>query len=260
MKLSCALLACDANEKYLSFWPLVKRAWNNIIGIPAVMVFIGDEKPAHLADDPWVQLFKPVACWPTATQAQMIRLLYPSLIQCDGAIVIGDMDCIPLNRDFFHSHFAAASENQFVSTKAPMESCAEVAIMYVGATSDTWRDMFNIRSLDEVRQRMEVWAKSYSSDGQHGGLGWTSDQLQLYRKVAEWNKRCPERLAISSWAWDYPRLDRGMPYEWLSMTPFLESRLRYSHYIDFHCPPLEQFRQQIEEVLRVAEEISRQVK
>ena len=46
MKLSCALVACNENPHYLAFWPVVKRAWWEIVGIPCIMVYIGDELPS----------------------------------------------------------------------------------------------------------------------------------------------------------------------------------------------------------------------
>jgi len=120
MKLTHSLLACNENTKYLHFWPFVKRAWKQIVGIDVTMVYIGESLPEELEDDNCIILFKPVPRMPTATQAQMIRLLYPALIKTDGAVVIGDMDCMPLNADFFHRGFSDATPDQFVSLKAPI--------------------------------------------------------------------------------------------------------------------------------------------
>ena len=105
MKLKHCLVACNENTKYLRYWPYVKRAWKQIVGIDVTMVYIGESLPKHLEDDICISLFKPVPHMPTATQAQMIRLLYPALIKTDGAVVISDMDCIPLNADFFTEGF-----------------------------------------------------------------------------------------------------------------------------------------------------------
>jgi len=252
MKLKHCLLACNENTKYLHYWPFVKRAWKQIVGIDVTMIYIGESLHEELENDPCVTLFKPVSNIPTATQAQMIRLLYPALIKTDGAVVISDMDCIPLNADFFHRGFSDATANQFVSLKAPMEDSKQVVMCYVGAMPAVWGDMFRIKDLDDVRAKMEMWSGLYTADENHGGVGWCSDQLELYSRVKDWEESCPERLNISKWAWDFPRLDRGMPHEWIEMNPHLESRIRYRHYVDFHMPPIEEFREQIIDVLRVA--------
>jgi hypothetical protein len=43
------------------------------------MVYVGSDLPEELKNDPAVLHWKPSPCWPTATQAQVIRLLYPGL-------------------------------------------------------------------------------------------------------------------------------------------------------------------------------------
>jgi hypothetical protein len=253
MKLEHCILACNENTKYLYYWHLVKRAWNNLIGIPVTMVYIGESLPIHLLEEPNVKLFKPVDNMPTATQAQMIRLLYPAIVDCSGAVVLGDMDCMPLNKDFFHRGFLKATDDQFVSLKAPLELNKEIVMCYVGASPTTWSALMNVKTIEDIRERMNEWAEMYPANGKHGGLGWTSDQLELYKRVKMWEVTCPEKLSISSWAWDYPRLDRGMPNEWLETNQYLESRLAYRHYIDFHMPSVEDYFQQIQHVLYISE-------
>ena len=80
MRLDHCLLACNENTAYLYYWHYVKRAWNNIVGIPVTMVYIGNTLPTYLVGDSQVKLFKPVQGMSSATQSQMIRLLYPALI------------------------------------------------------------------------------------------------------------------------------------------------------------------------------------
>lgn len=251
MRLDHCLLACNENTAYLYYWHYVKRAWNNVIGIPVTMVYIGDTLPTYLVGDSDVKLFKPVKNMNTVTQAQMIRLLYPAIMDCSGAVVISDMDCMPLNKDFFHKSFSYADDNQFVSCKAPLDK--EIVMAYVGGTPETWGDLMGVKTMDDIRKRMEEWGEEYPSNGKHGGLGWTSDQLELYKRVKEWEVSHPTRLNISKWAWDFPRLDRGMPHEWIEMNPFLQSRIAHKHYVDFHMPPILDYVKEIEDVLKVAE-------
>jgi hypothetical protein len=217
------------------------------------MIYIGDTLPSHLIGDSDVKLFQPIDDMPTATQAQMIRLLYPAIMDCSGAVVISDMDLMPLNKDFFHKGFSYANKDQFVSLKAPMEDCKQVCMAYVGATPSTWSDFMKIKSIHDVRKRLEEWSEVYIANGLHGGRGWCSDQLELYKRVKSWEEICPNRLDISKWEWDYPRLDKMMPYEWIEINSYLETRILHFHYIDFHMPPIDKCSSQIEYILSVAE-------
>ena len=134
-----------------------------------------------------------------------------------------------------------------------MEDDKQVCMAYVGASPSSWSDFMKIKSIHDVRKRLEEWSEVYIANGLHGGLGWSSDQLELYKRVKSWEEICPNRLNISKWEWDYPRLDRGMPYEWIEPTPQLESRIFHFHYIDFHMPCVIECSSQIEYVLSVAE-------
>ena len=80
LRVDTVLVACNENPLYLDFWPLVKLAWSQIVGIRAVLIYVGAELPPHLQEDSDVIFFKAIPSWPTATQAQCIRLLYPALL------------------------------------------------------------------------------------------------------------------------------------------------------------------------------------
>ena len=43
-----ALVACDLNKNYLSFFPIVHLLWNKVIHIPVKLVLIGDHIPDYL--------------------------------------------------------------------------------------------------------------------------------------------------------------------------------------------------------------------
>lgn len=241
-------MACNENAKYLDFWPVVKAAWREIVKVPVILVYVGETVPDHLKDDPAIYHFKPVGNWPTATQAQVIRLLFPALMEADGAVLIGDMDCMPLNAKFFHKEIGKARDDQFVSLRAIMEEHKEVCMMYVAANRKVWSQLFGVRTLEDIQRLLIEWSQQLPADGKHSGQGWTSDQRILYRAV---KALPPEKLYVVDWEWDFPRLDRSMPHEWIEMTPYLQSRLFYNHYIDFHLPPWAAFRKQIEAVYEI---------
>lgn len=237
MKLSCALVACNENPKYLDFWPLVRKAWWDIVGIPCVMVYVGEELPEHLRSDPAVRHFKPIQGWPTATQAQVIRLLQPSLLKGDGAILLSDMDMIPMQRAFFEKGVAPFEPNQFVSLRGVDEVERQIQICQVAAAPKTWSEMFDIQTEDQIRQRLQEFSNRSPADGEHGGIGWCSDQQILQEKVKEWQITQPNRIGLLPWTAEIPRLDRGNPMEWIQWNPDFEMKLAHGAYVDFHMPP-----------------------
>jgi hypothetical protein len=237
MKLSAALVACNENPKYLEFWPIVKYAWWHIVGIPAVMVYVGDVVPEDLKNDPAVIHFPPVPGWPTATQAQVIRLFAPGLLQTDGAVVISDMDIVPLQREFFVDGFGQFKDNQFVSLHGINDAEQQVYMCYVGALPSVWRSLFLTNGFNDVRLHMTRLAEHIKSDGLHAGQGWLTDQLLLYKYVKERMVKDASSVGVLPLPTEFSRrLDRARPEEWVSLTDELKQKLVSSQYVDFHMP------------------------
>jgi hypothetical protein len=216
------------------------------------MVYVADSIPEYLEKDPAVVHFKPIPGWPTATQAQVIRLLYPALLPTDGAVMLSDMDMIPLQSNWFTDGFEPFQSNQFVSLRGIDEAAKQIYMCYVGARPAVWKEMFEIYTVDDVRKRMEEWSKQLPADGSHGGLGWCSDQIILYSHVKTWQMNHPERVGLQPWTAEIPRLDRGNPSEWFQWNYVLEAKIKGEAYVDFHMPPIQDFYTQILEVLNCA--------
>lgn len=235
MKLSAALVACNENPKYLQFWPLVKRAWYEVVGIPCILVYVADTLHSSLQGDPAVIHFKPspTCTWPTATQAQVIRLLWPALLNADGAILLSDMDMIPMSRSFFIDGFEGAAPGQFTSLRGIDEGEKQIYMCYVGAEPATYGQIFNIKSLNDVYERLTQWSSVTQSDGLKGGKGWCSDQIILYLYI----KHLPESaLHLLPNTREFPRLDRSNPQVWLHLCNQLQTDIIAEKIVDFHLP------------------------
>jgi hypothetical protein len=263
LRLDTVLLACNENPKYLGFWPAARRAWNEVVGVRCILIYIGDTLPAQLQGDPDVVLFEPIAEWPTATQAQCVRLLYPALLGCisaraNSAVAIGDIDLAPLRRDYYVDGFARHRADQFVSLRGIDEGCTQVYMCDVAAAPATWGEMFGVRTLADVRARLREWAAANPADGVHGmdgGVGWCTDQLVFYKRVKQWVSECPERAALEPWfPPNYRRLCRSRPQFW--ETPegraALPGRLAAGDFIDFHMPPWSTHADAIGEIIEMA--------
>lgn len=239
MKLSCALVACNENTSYLSFWPLVKRAWWDIVGIPVIMVYVGDELPDMLKGDPAVIHFVPIRGWSTATQAQCIRLLYPSLFHCKGAVILSDMDMIPLNKEYFHSTIKDVNDDVFVSYRDKLKD--QILMCYVAAVPDTWRSLFQVKSLEDIYAKFHEWSEVYPSDGKHGGLGWCTDQILLYNHVEKFRTHSPSRILYvpDPSLYECPRRDRidRLNFHYYIQNHFYKDFISSKCCIDSHMPP-----------------------
>ena len=124
MRLTHVLLSCDANPAYLGFWPLVRRAWQEIVGIQPILVLIADQSEvpdSALTGD--VVRFEPLPEVHRTFQAQCIRLLYPALMEADGAVLISDVDLLPVRSDYFHAPIRGLDERSFVVYKMFPISC-----------------------------------------------------------------------------------------------------------------------------------------
>lgn len=256
MKLGAVLLAVNDNPHYLQFWPAVRDCWLKIVKVPVFLAYVGETLPDSLKGDPYVTHFKWPTFkteWPSATVAQCIRLLLPALLPVDGAVLIGDIDCAPLNPEFFHAEVAKARDDQFVSLRGILEADKQVCMMYVAAHPKTWSEMFDIRHINDVYLALQGFARNYPADGKHGGKGWCSDQIELYRMVKAWQATKPNRIRINDWSWDIPRLCRSMPAEWVNgLSEPLKARIFHGHYIDFHMPPLAGNEKTVLEILNFA--------
>ena len=251
MKISCVLVACNETTRYLDFWPIVKEAWWRIAGLPCIMIYVGHTLPESLQNDPAVRFFKAIDSWPTATQAQCIRLLYPAILRTTDAVIISDMDIIPLQDECFLDGFEQFNSNQFVSLRGIDEEAKQIYMCYVGATPKTWGELFNIKTEEDIRATFTKWSTQYPSDGNHGGKGWCTDQLELYKRVKEWQSTTPERVGLVQWTKEIPRLDRGRPHEWIQFSQDLETRLTNKHYVDFHMPPYAMFSNIITSIVNI---------
>ena len=246
MKLSGVLVACNENTHYLDFWPVVKEAWWRVAGLPCVMVYVGESLPAHLVNDRAVVFFKAIPGWPTATQAQVIRLLYPALMKSDGAIMLSDMDMIPLQKDLFVGGFEQFSPSKFVSLRGIDEGEKQIYMCYVGATPAVWSTLFRIKTIEDVRKRLTEYSEQYQSNGRHGGVGWCSDQIELYNvvKAAE-----PNTIGLVPWTPQIPRIDRIEEVDYNMQKANIDAALKRGVVVDYHMPPFKKNRDIIQLIL-----------
>lgn len=180
-------MSSDLNPRYLDAWEIAQRMWTAVGDAEPhlILVAAAAEVPPALAADPRVHVFEAVPGLHTAFQAQCIRLLYPALLETEGAVLTSDVDMVPLSRDYFHAPVAQIDEGHFLAYRDVLLSNKEIPICYNAALPAVWAKVFDVHSPDDVRARLSEWGEGLVYEGTHGGEGWFSDQLILYRTLIE---------------------------------------------------------------------------
>lgn len=242
LKVSIALLACDSNTDYLDFYPTVKKAWERICVRP-ILILVANSVPESLKNDPDVVLFLPVPEIHPAFQAQVIRLLYASLVNSvcpsmdsDAGIILSDMDMVPLSYSYFHRGISDYRTDNFVvyrTIPGVLPSVVqEYPICYCLATAKVWGSIFNIRSVPEIVEKIREWYNPDYAISSAYSQGWSVDQRELYRHLTAWNKQTGKLVILQDEKRGYRRLDRGN-YEEIEK---VQKTQDIRSYTDFHLP------------------------
>lgn len=239
LRIGTALVASDLASAYLDFWPLARRAWSELVGIDSILVLVAerDDVPAELASDSSVVVYEPSRHLHTAFQAQCIRLLYPALVESDGAVVTSDVDMVPLSAGYFHGPARRVRATDFVAYRDVLLPIGQIPICYNAALPATWAELFGVRSLDDVRARLEAWGEGLEYDGTRGGRGWDTDQEILHRTLTRWGAGTHRAWILDDRATRFCRLERAELRKTGALGEAQERRVRRGWYSDYHALP-----------------------
>ena len=236
-RLGRVLVACNMNRDYLDFWPSTRRAWKEIVGLESTLVLVAtsDELPADLRDDPDVVRFEPLPGVHATFQAQCVRLLYPALVETDGAVIISDIDLYPLRGGYFHDPVLRLDDRFFVVYRDERLDRGEIDMMFNAALPRTWGEVFDVATLDDVRSELARWADGLEYHGGRGWPGWYTDQQTLYRKVMSWPQRADRVWMMDDQYTRYRRLNRDKLVHENGLEPWRVEGIRRREYSDFNC-------------------------
>lgn len=218
LKLDRVILGCDANPKYLAFWPIVAKAWREIVGIKPTLVLIADESVT--VDETLGEVYRipPVPGIPTWFQAQNIRLLFPIKFP-DEVCILSDMDMLPLARKFFVEQIDQYPDDNFIVYRdgAYAKTTKKFPICYLAAKGRVFGEILGLNSEREIPTRLQDWF-SYE-------LGWETDELVFYHYLTNWagyqqqvvklglGKRQDGELDRSKWHYQAADVKAGKYYQ-----------------------------------------------
>jgi hypothetical protein len=255
LRLTHVLLACDLNPRYLDYWDLACRAWQRVAGLEPVLVLIAeaDDVPHNLRDDERVRQFRPVPGLHTAFQAQCVRLLYPALLDVPGAVLVSDIDLMPMSSRYFHGPLETLDGSFFVSYRDVLLHRGELAICYNAAAPATWRDVFRVGDEAGVASTLRDWHDGVGYDGVRGGSGWFTDQLLLHDLLLSWGARTGRLWLLDDQVTGHRRLERLDLARHEGLSPTIRRDILRQTYTDFHSPvPYSRFRELEDEVIDLA--------
>jgi len=250
MKIDLCLIATDLNESYLGTYEFVKRAWNDIIGIPTMLIVVANSIPDELIkfkDD--IILFKPIEGINSAFIAQCIRILYPCLLP-NKNIIISDADIIPLNKNYFVNFIKDFDDKCFISYTKRYHENKQQAICYNCANSNTWQEIFKIYTLDDINSRLFEWY-NFKYNGLKNCDGWYCDQEKLFEYLNKWNNI--RHIFLDDKFLNFNRLDKKDKVFIVSNVQLIIDNVFKNIYTDYHfIRPYQKYTKLINSIINTA--------
>ena len=235
MILECVLTAVNENKLYLDFVPIFIKTWNKLYpNVDVKIILIAKKIPEYLlCYKSNIILFEPIKNVLTSFTSQFIRLLYPCILNYENGILITDMDMLPMNRSYYNENIKSYDNNKFIYYRGNI--CFEdkqIAMCYNIATPKIWKNIFEITSLEDIRNKINYIYHNNNIKEGSGNTGWCIDQLTLYNKVLNWNKKTNNFVCLNENRTGFKRLDRT---RFNINDKSIINNITAGNYSDYHC-------------------------
>ena len=226
---------------YLDFFPIVNRSWKDLCGIRCLMILVANELPAKLEafkDD--IILFPPIPGVSDILISQMVRLLYTCLFtETSNAIIVSDMDLIPMNKSFYIDSATNVPEDHFLVYRDACFEENQIAICFNAATREVWKQVWRnfgvkIESLEDIQNYLKTVAGQTVYDGRPGQPGWTTDQLLLYQMIFKFKDDTSRVTILNDKITKHMRLDRIYTHQLVANKEFVLQQVNQGFYSDYH--------------------------
>ena len=139
-----------------------------------------------------------------------------------------------MNRTYYTKNIEAFNDDTFVYLRNVCLEGREIAMCYNVATNKTWREIFNIHSLDDISLRLKTVYTNLNGGYACHGQGWGTDQIHLYKAVMEWHDKTNNFICLSDYNTGFSRLDRCDSFS-VNISDHLQRLIQAGAYSDYHC-------------------------
>ena len=233
MILDCVLTAVNNNPLYIDNVPFFIKCWSKLYpNVDIKIILIATSIPIELTSyNKHIILFEPLKNISTAFISQYIRLLYPAILNYKNGVMITDIDIVPMNRTYYTSNIKNIDNDKFIYLRHVLLNTGQLAMCYNVALPKTWSDIFNIKSLQNIKQTLINKYKSVNYQGR-GKSGWNTDQTDLYKLVMKWNNSSHNFIHITDKNTGFCRLCRS---KFKTLDQQIKMNISNNKYTDYHC-------------------------
>jgi len=216
-----AIVATDNNDLYYEFWPLVAKAWRNI-GIEPTAAAIGGVNLNYSFGT--VIKMPLIEGIPSSFIAQVIRFIIPCFFS-EEVSVTGDMDMIPLKKDYFQKNIAGYSNDAIIifSSDAYRHEL-RYPMCYIAAKGKYFQEIIGLENL-----RLET-ITNFIRDLFALNKNWDTDELFFAEQLSN-SVLLKRTIFLTRGGWKpfaKNRIDRvRWQYTFMGLTT--------NSYIDAHC-------------------------
>jgi hypothetical protein len=138
---------------------------------------------------------------------------------------------LPMNKTYYIDNIESYDNNKFIYYRGNV--CfneKQIAMCYNVATPSVWREIFKINTINDIKERLTyIFKKNRILEG-HGNIGWSIDQVHLYKHVMFWNKKTNNFICLDENKTKFKRLDRHN-----FILDNVKQNIKDGVYCDYHC-------------------------
>jgi hypothetical protein len=177
-------------------------------------------------------LFEPIENVLTSFTSQVIRLLYPCILNYTNGVMITDIDILPMNRSYYTEHIKPFDNTKFIYLRENV--CFkenQIAMCYNVACPNVWKEIFEIGSVQDIKECIKHVSQNNLIREGHGNIGWSLDQQILYQEVFDWNTKTNNFVCLKEAITKFKRLDRDT----FNLNTAIVTDISNGVYSDYHC-------------------------
>ena len=153
MLIKHAVISSNSNPEYLDFWPFVSKAWESLIGINPVLLYIDDSPPpGWVYEYGTVFYLESIKEWSIVQQAQSIRFWAARILK--EPFIISDMDMLPISKEYYEKGAMQIGNNGIVSYSSDVikyrwyRTNPQYPMCYLAGDPETFKDLLDLKDED----------------------------------------------------------------------------------------------------------------